>query len=326
MRAAVDRVLRAREDRGDPDGEAAREIDLAHPGMHVDFVAGAIEAGSTDAFADYAAWCRRVLQARHVDPELLTGQFHDLGEILAELLPECAPLITSTLNAGLQASPGPDAQRSEGPVAVVRRVFTQAAIRGDRSAAVQVVTAALGEGTAPIEIYTGIFEPSQFEVGLLWEADQLSVAGEHLATAVTQHAMALVYAECAPITPTRAPIVITGVEGEQHQVAANMVADVLAFDGWDVRFLGTDLPHHDIVREVARVQPSILGISATMLFNTAHAASLVSSVRTEMGDTAPRIIVGGAAFRYAPHLAGEIGADGCGLSLADARALASRLG
>ena len=37
--------------------------------------------------------------------------------------------------------------------------------------------------------------------------------------------------------------------------------DVLAFDGWDVRFLGSNLPGRDIVQEVARIRPSILGIS-----------------------------------------------------------------
>ena len=89
-----------------------------------------------------------------------------------------------------------------------------------------------------------------------------------------------------------------------------MVADVLESDGWVVKFLGTDVPVPAVLAAVDEHRPDVLGISCTMLQNVPRVASLVDSVRERHGDRAPRIVVGGGAFRAAPGKAAELGADG----------------
>lgn len=90
-------------------------------------------------------------------------------------------------------------------------------------------------------------------------------------------------------------MIVTGVEGEMHQLGANMLADVLEAEGWDVRFLGTQLPHRDILQAIEEHEPTIVGISATMLFNVPKVSSLIGDVRLRYGSDV-RIILGGAAF------------------------------
>ncbi len=82
-------------------------------------------------------------------------------------------------------------------------------------------------------------------------------------------------------------MVLTGVQGEMHQVGANMVADVLEFHGWEVRFLGTNLPQAGILRVVEEQRPDVVGISATMLFNLPRVRELIESIRALPDPTAP---------------------------------------
>jgi methanogenic corrinoid protein MtbC1 len=130
-----------------------------------------------------------------------------------------------------------------------------------------------------------------------------------MATAMTQYVMAQLYPHIPSAETTRGRAIITGVQGELHHVGANMVADLMEADGWDVRFLGTNLPHDGIVEAVEEHQADLLGISATLLASVPRVRALISGVREKLGSAAPQIVVGGAAFRSSPDLCSEVGAD-----------------
>lgn len=100
-----------------------------------------------------------------------------------------------------------------------------------------------------------------------------------------------------------------------HHVGANMIADALEAQGWNVRFLGTNLPPTGILKAIEEHQPDAIGISTTMLFNLPKVRWLVAEVRRQFSANTPRIVVGGSAFRCDTGLAKEVGADDCGLDL-----------
>jgi methanogenic corrinoid protein MtbC1 len=131
-----------------------------------------------------------------------------------------------------------------------------------------------------------------------------------MATAITQYVMAQIYeAPDVRSTAAKGRVVLTGVEGELHSVGAVMVADLLEIAGFDVRFLGTNLPPTSILSVVKDVEPSHVAVSATMLFNLGAVRQLILSVRSEFADRV-RIVVGGAAFRTNPELWRQVSADG----------------
>ena len=150
-----------------------------------------------------------------------------------------------------------------------------------------------------------------------WEANEITVAQEHTATAIAQYVLALLYERLRPEEIRRGKAVITGVEGELHQVGANMVADALEADGWDVRFLGTNMPHEGILKVVQEHEADVVGISATMLFNLPNVRRLVAEVKQGSGEKV-RVVVGGGAFRSAPKVYVEMGADGSAPGLREA--------
>lgn len=164
-----------------------------------------------------------------------------------------------------------------------------------------------------------VFQESQYQVGRLWESNKITVAEEHMATAITQFVMAQLYSHIEPADSKLGNMVIAGVEGERHQIGANMVADVLEAQEWDVMFLGTNMPHSGILEAIAGHDAEVLGISATMLFNIPRVVKLVESVRDKFGANSPKIILGDAAFRMAPHLPGELGAESFTKDLRDFR-------
>ena len=52
----------------------------------------------------------------------------------------------------------------------------------------------LREGHSLLDIYVEIFQESLYQVGRAWEMNELTVAEEHMATAITQYVIAQNYA------------------------------------------------------------------------------------------------------------------------------------
>jgi methanogenic corrinoid protein MtbC1 len=125
----------------------------------------------------------------------------------------------------------------ESGLSLPQMLFLQTTLAGKRQEALTIVLEALRAGQAVVDLYVDIIQTSLYQIGLLWERNQITVAEEHMATAIVQYVMAQLYAHLPPATITRGNVVITGIQGELHQVGANLVADVLEADGWDVRFL-----------------------------------------------------------------------------------------
>jgi methylmalonyl-CoA mutase cobalamin-binding subunit len=116
-------------------------------------------------------------------------------------------------------------------------------------------------------------------------------------------------------------LVITGIEGELYQVGANMVADVFEARGWNVRFLGTNMPQEGILQAVEEHKADVVGISATMLLSIPKAVRVVEDLRQRFQAKCPRILLGGRAFMASTTLVKELRAEGAATDLRSALAL-----
>ena len=89
---------------------------------------------------------------------------------------------------------------------------------------------AFRSGYAITDIYLDVFQESLYEIGRLWETNRIGVAEEHMGTAITQFIMANLYQYLEKSGVSRGRLVVTGIEGELHQVGANMISDILEAD------------------------------------------------------------------------------------------------
>jgi MerR family transcriptional regulator, light-induced transcriptional regulator len=306
-------------------GERARRRGIEDALFHIDFLAGAVETGSGEAFASYTAWAARVLRARHIEPVFLKENLRQVCEaVTAGLPPSQAAFVGAIVDEGCRACDGADeggpSPSVETLLAPARETFLQAILAGHRTAAVNVALLALAE-RPPVDVYVLVIQEALYAVGRLWESNRITVAQEHMATAVAQFVVAQMFRSLPAPATHHGTIVLTGVEGERHQLGAHMVADLLESEGWDVRFLGVDLPQAGVVQTVEELRPRILAISATMLFNVPKVTALVSAVRARLGGDAPHVLLGGSAFRSAGLLWQDVGANGCALDLRQALTL-----
>ena len=294
-------------------GERGRQFCTADTCFHIDFLAGAIEADAPEAFADYSQWTARKLGARGIGAHTLEENFVQLEKHLsAELLPEQNAAVLTFLERGREACvacvPLPDGQPASDSLSLIGNVYLAAILGGQRQAALNIIEQALRGGHSHVDIYVDVFAESLHRVGELWEMNKISVAQEHIATAITQYAIAAIYPKLVPAEIHRGNMVVTGVAGELHQIGANLVADAMEATGWTVRFLGTNLPHSSVLSTIEEISADVLCISTTIVANLPSAADLVRVVRGKLNGRSPKIVLGGSAYRLATRFAHEVGA------------------
>lgn len=191
----------------------------------------------------------------------------------------------------------------------LRARFLDAQLRGDRRHAAKIVIDdGLSAGAPVVELYEQVLGGAQREIGRLWQENEVTVAQEHMATAIAGLVLAQLF-ERASMAPRNGRFVLVAcVEGELHDFPARIVADMLDLAGFSVRFLGANVPLHDLLEMVADAEPDLLALSATMSF---HAPSLRRTVRAarERFGAKPAIAAGGGALEWTPSLATELGVD-----------------
>jgi methanogenic corrinoid protein MtbC1 len=294
-------------------GERGRQFCTADTCFHMDFLAGAIEADSPEAFSDYSQWTARMLGARGIGAHTLEENFVQLEKHLSvALLPEQHATVLAFLERGREActecAPLSDGQAASDSLSLIGNVYLAAILGGQRQAALNIIEEALRGGHSHVDIYVDVFAESLHRVGELWEMNKISVAQEHIATAITQYAIAAIYPKLVPAEIHRGNMVVTGVAGELHQIGANLVADAMEATGWTVRFLGTNLPHSSVLSTIEEISADVLCISTTIVASLPSAADLVRLVRSQLNGRSPKIVLGGAAYRLASRFAHEVGA------------------
>jgi methanogenic corrinoid protein MtbC1 len=293
-------------------GERGRQFCTEDARFHLDFLCGALEAGSFASFADYALWTARMLGARGIAAHSLEENFAQIALHLAAVLsPEDHAEVSRFLDWAKSAcaeepASSPELENGDGALSLSKDVFLAAILNGQRQAALNIVEEALRAGHSHVDVYVDVVAGALHRVGKLWELNRISVAQEHMATALTQFVISSIYPKMIPDGPQRGRMVVTGVAGELHQIGANLVADAMESKGWSVRFLGSNAPLPSILQAINESSADVLCISTTLVSNLPSAAQLIRSVRNDRKERAPRIVVGGAAYRYSPQFVDEI--------------------
>jgi MerR family transcriptional regulator, light-induced transcriptional regulator len=168
---------------------------------------------------------------------------------------------------------------SRAPAALVEELIG-AMLAGDAAAATRSVEAGMRTGIPARDVHWRLVQPALEMVGDAWESGLIGVADEHLATAVAEHALGAAYpAIVRGRVPNGRRLVLACAEGERHSVGLRAVADVLEGAGYDVVFLGADVPTVSLLELSSRVQPAAVGLSAAITTNVAGVARAAAGLR-----------------------------------------------
>lgn len=312
-------------------GEEGRIKSVRDAGYHLSYLAEAINAGDPSLFMDYIDWVRVLFAGLNFSDEHLVATLECTAAALQKgLTSPMAAVAQEYLDAALhqvQTAPStlPPFVKEEEPLGALARQYLEALLRGERHRASQLILQTIDEGVSVKDIYLHVFQRSQYEIGRLWQLNQVSVAEEHYVTAATQLIMSQLYPRIFSNDKNGLRLVAACIGGELHEIGIRMVADFFEMEGWDTYYLGANTPPESIVETVETRQADVLAISATMTFHVGAVANLIEQVRdTEAGRQA-KILVGGYPFNVSSVLWERLGADASAPNAQEAIVVADRL-
>jgi diguanylate cyclase (GGDEF)-like protein len=139
-----------------------------------------------------------------------------------------------------------------------------------------------------------VIEPAMVRIGELWQDNAITVADEHLATAISHSVLVRLFDALATAPPRSCPkVLLAAPEGQHHVLGLRMIADVLEGAGFDVLYLGPDVPVRALSAAVAQHQPAIVGLSFAISSNVANLAASILAVHEAHPEA--KVMLGGRA-------------------------------
>ena len=146
------------------------------------------------------------------------------------------------------------------------------------------------------ELYENIIKKALYDVGELWEYNKISVATEHLASAVVEAILNELYSKIIPKERISKTVIVACVENEFHQIGIKMISDVFEMNGWNAYFLGANTPTRELISFAKIINPDFLAISLSIYFHLPILENMIQSIRKDFPKLP--ILVGGQAFRH----------------------------
>ena len=174
----------------------------------------------------------------------------------------------------------------------ISRTYGDALRAADGYGAERVALECLHEGMSVETLYGQVIAPAMWRIGRLWEEGALTIADEHLSTAITQRVMASVYGSSfGRAAPRPGRILLAAVEGQHHALGLRMAADVLELGGYEVIYLGGDVPIDALLGAIESRRPDLLALSSTLAPDRSSIGVTIPRLREAFPEMA--IILGG---------------------------------
>ena len=204
---------------------------LVTQAQRLDQLIQALSLARPALFRDYLAWTKVLLAGRQQSVEELLALLACIRQALAEVLPaalaEIADAYITQAVTQLPQMPTelPTLLDRSAPYDELATSYLKMLLGYDRYAASQLIMAALDSGVALQDIYLHVFQRSQYEIGRLWQINQLTVGQEHFCTAATQLIMSQLYPRIFAMPKHGLNMVAASVSNDLHEMGTRMVAD-----------------------------------------------------------------------------------------------------
>jgi len=191
----------------------------------------------------------------------------------------------------------------------IRNRYLEKLLQGDRVACRNILGEALQTGTPANVIYTELFWPVMSAVERLYHEHHIDIITEHMATRINRTLVDQLQSKLPRRQPRGLKMIITCADDEPEELGAQMCADLFESDGWEVKFVGGDVPNDEIMMMIAEYQPDIVFIYGTKPSGAPNVRRLMDTVREIGACPKVRFMLSGGIFNRAEGLWEEIGAD-----------------
>jgi DNA-binding transcriptional MerR regulator len=183
-----------------------------------------------------------------------------------------------------------------GTIAELRQNWTNACLAYDERMAEQALVQAFA--LYPPEIVClELLQKAMAEIGEGWYEGEVTVQQEHFCSALAiRRVEALIMAAPPPMRPGR--ILVACPPGEQHVFSLLLLTLLLRRRGWEVIYLGADVPMERLETAMAATHPQLAILAAQQLHS---AATLLDTAQVVQREGVPPAY-GGLIFNLLPEL------------------------
>lgn len=194
--------------------------------------------------------------------------------------------------------------------------FLSFLLNADSSNAVANAKSYAEKQNSPAAAYMDLIQPAMYKIGIMWQKNEISPAEEHLATSIVSRIIEEIYENVPSKSSNKNRCLVCTIEGEKHFLGSRIFADMLEMNGWDVEYLGADIPNETLCQYLNKHKNiKLLAVSVSMIFNLEHAKKLAEMVKTRCSNV--KIIFGGLAISLVPSVKNILNADAFAPTAAD---------
>jgi methanogenic corrinoid protein MtbC1 len=295
-----------------PRGRVACRQDIA---FHLEFLKPVLEFGLLAPMVDYLCWLASVLAARAIPGEHLALSLDWLAEFFVEHMNAAdGRIVKAALHAArknfVTASNGPLVSPQSSPEPTQEAVAFQAALlAGNQREALAIVSRCMDSGHTLVDVEVHIIQAAMYKIGEKWQSNQISVAQEHIATAIVQSVMTVALLRSTPPAAINKSVLLACVAGNHHTIGLRMVADSFQLAGWEIQYLGADVPTASLIQQIGKWSPNLVGLSLSFAQQLPVVRDIISQLITRFGSARPPVIIGGLAINRFEALTEVVGAD-----------------
>jgi methanogenic corrinoid protein MtbC1/predicted transcriptional regulator len=186
-----------------------------------------------------------------------------------------------------------------------RSLYLGAITSGNEEQALTLVNTFLAHHIPLEQIYTEVFEWAMHEIGKGYEQGEISIAEEHLASAITERMIVRVGQFYMPMVKGSHRALIGCVAGNYHTLGIRMLADGLREYGWDILFLGANVPLDSFISTITQARPHLVLISCMLEEQWEETRRVLDRLATLLKETPEQkflVLVGGLYLNEHPEL------------------------
>ena len=151
-------------------------------------------------------------------------------------------------------------------------------------------------GKSLTEIFDKLVCPAMRHIGELWSRGEVSITEEHIATRTASSAIQKLK-NALPIFKKIGKLAMCcAIEGDFHEIPANLAQITLENEGWEVLNFGANTPIYCLSEEIVRHSPELICLSATIISDVERLVRDYKIFIEQIGKFKIPIILGGRAF------------------------------
>jgi DNA-binding transcriptional MerR regulator len=181
-------------------------------------------------------------------------------------------------------------------IAELRQSWISACLAFDKSRAEQVLARAFALFSPEI-VCIELLQKGLAKVGAGWYRGDVTVQQEHFISALSIQRLEMLISSAPPPTHMERIIILT-TPGDYHIFSPLLLTYLLRRGGWDVIYLGANVPASELESMIKQVKPALLIATAQLLHTAANLLEIAQSLKPH----GVRLAYGGLVFNHMPAL------------------------